>query len=132
MPEYLRADASALSLIKLLFSTTLSFLQFPPRHFVPYLSFRSFLLFYHKKLKILAFFMQLFLLANVMMPFFCQHRNPLNFVSNTFFITSYVMLIASTKSRTARGASHHPIYMASCLIISHTCLPCLRSEEMLF
>ena len=70
MPEYLRADASALSLIKLLFSTTLSFLQFPPRHFVPYLSFRSFLLFYHKKLKILAFFMQLFLLANVMMPFF--------------------------------------------------------------
>ena len=71
MPDYLRADASVLSVIKLLFSTTLSFLQFPPRYFVPYLSFRSLLLFYHKKLKILALFMQLFLLlANLMVPFF--------------------------------------------------------------
>ena len=34
------------------------------------------------------------------------------------------MLIASAKSRSARGASHQPAFMSGCLTISHTCLPC--------
>ena len=35
-----------------------------------------------------------------------------------------VLLIASAKSRSARGASHQPAFMSGCLTISHTCLPC--------
>ena len=42
-----------------------------------------------------------------------------------------VMLIASAKSRSARGASHHPAFISGCLTISHTCLPCLPSERTL-
>ena len=42
-----------------------------------------------------------------------------------------VMLVASAKTRSARGASHHPTYMASCLTISHTCLLCLTSGRTL-
>ena len=41
------------------------------------------------------------------------------------------MLIASTKSRSVRGASHQPAFMSGCLIISHTCLPCLPNERTL-
>ena len=37
------------------------------------------------------------------------------------------MLIASAKSRSARGASHQPVFIFSCLAISNTCLPCLPS-----
>ena len=35
------------------------------------------------------------------------------------------MLIASVKSQSARGASHQPVFIGSCLTIIHTCLPCL-------
>ena len=42
-----------------------------------------------------------------------------------------VMLIASAKSQSATEASHQPDYMANCLTISHTCLPCLPSEKAL-
>ena len=40
------------------------------------------------------------------------------------------MLIASAKFRSARGASHQPVFMGSCLAISHTCLPCLPSGRV--
>ena len=36
-------------------------------------------------------------------------------------------MIASAKSRSARGASHQPVFMNSCLTTSHTCLSCLPS-----
>ena len=36
-----------------------------------------------------------------------------------------MMLIASAKSRSVRGASHQPAFMDSCLTTSHMCLPCL-------
>ena len=42
------------------------------------------------------------------------------------------MRIASAKSQSARGASHQPAYMGSCLTISHTCLPRRRSGRTLF
>ena len=43
-----------------------------------------------------------------------------------FFQTlNVVMLIALAKSQSARGPSHQPAVMVSCLTISHTCLPCL-------
>ena len=42
-----------------------------------------------------------------------------------------VLLIASSKSRSARGASHQPAFMSSCLTISHTCLSCLVSGRTL-
>ena len=42
-----------------------------------------------------------------------------------------VVLIASAKSRSARGASHYPAFISGCLTISHTCLPCLPSERTL-
>ena len=38
-----------------------------------------------------------------------------------------VMLIASAKSRSARGASHQLVFMGSCLAIGYTCLLCLLS-----
>ena len=41
-----------------------------------------------------------------------------------------VMLIASAKSRSARGASHQPVFMGSCLAISRTFLPCLPSGRI--
>ena len=41
------------------------------------------------------------------------------------------MLIASTKSRSVRGASPQPAFMSGCLTISHACLPCLPSERTL-
>ena len=41
------------------------------------------------------------------------------------------MLIASAKSRSARGASHHSAFMSSCLAISLTCLPYLPSGTTL-
>ena len=40
------------------------------------------------------------------------------------------MLIASAKCQRARGASHQPVLMGSCLAISHTCLPCLPSGRV--
>ena len=40
------------------------------------------------------------------------------------------MLVASAKSQSVRGVSHHPVFMGSCLAISHTCLPCLPSERI--
>ena len=45
------------------------------------------------------------------------------------FITK-IVLIASAKSRSVRGASHQPAFMSSCLTISHTCLPCLPSGRV--
>ena len=39
------------------------------------------------------------------------------------------MLIASAKSQSARGASQQPVFMSSCLTISHTCLPFLTSGK---
>ena len=41
------------------------------------------------------------------------------------------MLIASAKFQSARGTSQQPTFMSSCLIISHTCLPCLPSGRTL-
>ena len=41
-----------------------------------------------------------------------------------------VMLIASGKSQSARGISHQPAVMVSCLTISHTYLPCLPSRKV--
>ena len=43
------------------------------------------------------------------------------------------VLIASAKSRSARGASHQPVFMGSWLFslaICHTCLPCLPSGSI--
>ena len=40
------------------------------------------------------------------------------------FVLILLSLIASAKSRSARGASHQPAFMSGCLTISHTCLPC--------
>ena len=40
------------------------------------------------------------------------------------------MMVASVKSRSVRGASHQPVFMGSCLAISHTCLPCLPSGRI--
>ena len=40
------------------------------------------------------------------------------------------MLVASAKSCSIRGVSHQPVYMGSCLTISHTCLPCLPSGRI--
>ena len=40
------------------------------------------------------------------------------------------MLIASAKSRSARGASYQPVFMGSCLAISHTCLSCPPSGRV--
>ena len=48
-----------------------------------------------------------------------------------FFQTlNEVMLTASAKSQSARGASHQPAVMVSCLTISRTCLPCLPSGRV--
>ena len=38
------------------------------------------------------------------------------------------MWIASTESRSVRGASHQPIFMGDCLTNCHTYLPCLPRE----
>ena len=35
----------------------------------------------------------------------------------------FYLLVASTESRSARGASHQPAFKDDCLTISHTCLP---------
>ena len=43
-----------------------------------------------------------------------------------------VMLIASAKSQSTRGASHQPAFMSSHLTISHSCLSCLPSGRNLF
>ena len=40
------------------------------------------------------------------------------------------MLVALAKSRSMRGASHQPVFMSSCLTISHTCLPSLPSGRI--
>ena len=40
------------------------------------------------------------------------------------------MLIASAKSRSVRIASHQPVFMGSCVAISHTCLPYLLSGRI--
>ena len=40
------------------------------------------------------------------------------------------MLIASAKFRSAKGASHLPAFMSSCLAISCKCLPCLPSRKV--
>ena len=42
-----------------------------------------------------------------------------------------VMLIASVKSWNVRGAFHQPDFMSGCLTISHMCVPCLPSQQML-
>ena len=46
-------------------------------------------------------------------------------------ILSDLLLIASAKPRSARGASHQPAFMSGCLTISHTCLPCLPGKGSL-
>ena len=40
------------------------------------------------------------------------------------------MLIASAKSQSTRGASHQPVFIGSCLTISHTCLLFLPSRRV--
>ena len=40
------------------------------------------------------------------------------------------MLIASAESRSVRGASHQPVFMGSCLAISHMCMSCLPSGRI--
>ena len=50
---------------------------------------------------------------------------------NFWYCKPCVMLIVSTKSRNARGASHQPALMSSCLTTSHTPLLCLLSERRL-
>ena len=53
----------------------LNFLQYYLMHFFPYLSLRKLSLFYNRKLKILALFIQVFhLLANIMVPFFLNTK----------------------------------------------------------
>ena len=47
---------------------------------------------------------------------------------NSIVIKFYFMRIALAKFRSARGASHQPVLMGSCLTISHTCLSCLPSR----
>ena len=37
----------------------------------------------------------------------------------------WLIMIASAKFWSARGASHRPAFMGSCLNISHRCLPCV-------
>ena len=44
--------------------------------------------------------------------------------------SSHVMLIALSKSWSARRTSHQPVFMDSCLAITHTCLPCLPSGRI--
>ena len=51
-----------------------------------------------------------------------EFYSKIKFIFDTEFV-----LIASAESRSARGASHQPAFMSSCLTISHTCLPCLPS-----
>ena len=43
------------------------------------------------------------------------------------YLFNWILYIASAKSRSARGASHQPAFMNSCLTISHTCLTFLPS-----
>ena len=40
------------------------------------------------------------------------------------------MLIASAKSQSMRGASHQPVFMGSCLTISHMYLPFVPSRRV--
>ena len=48
-----------------------------------------------------------------------------------FFQTlNVVMLTASAKSWSMRGASHQPAAMVSCLTIRHACLPCLPNGRV--
>ena len=42
-----------------------------------------------------------------------------------------VMLIAWVKFQSARETSYQPAFMSDCLIISHTCFPCLPSGRTL-
>ena len=56
-------------------------------------------------------------------------RGYFNFSNNLGTLTM-LLLIASAKSRSLRGASHQPAFMSSCLTISHTCLPCLPSGRV--
>ena len=41
-----------------------------------------------------------------------------------------MLYILSAKSQSARGASHQPVFMGSCMTISHMCLPCLSSRRI--
>ena len=40
------------------------------------------------------------------------------------------MLVASAISQSARGVLHQPVFLGSCLAISHMCLPCLPSGRI--
>ena len=40
------------------------------------------------------------------------------------------MLTASAKFQNAKGASHQPVFMGSCLAISHANLPCQQSGRV--
>ena len=68
--------------------------------------------------------------------FICKMELDVIVPAKPIFYKRYVdvtcVLIASAKSRSARGVSHHPVYMSSCLTISHTYLPCLPSGKTLF
>ena len=59
--------------------------------------------------------------------------NPWSFRRRVDFSMWYcepsVMLVASAKPQSARGASHQPAFMSGRLTISHTCLTCLLSEK---
>ena len=75
--------------------------------------------YYYYYYYIMTFLFLLLLFLNM----FCE-----NFVINEFI---YIyMSVASAKSRSARVASHQPVFMGSCLAISHMCLPCLPTGRI--
>ena len=78
MPEYLRTAAASLPcLLRLLFLQNRSFCNF----LADILCHSSYLEAFHS---LAMDFSLSLLLANIMVPFFYQHRNPLNFVLNIF------------------------------------------------
>ena len=51
-------------------------------------------------------------------------------VTILYFANRNTAVIAFAKSRSIRGASHQPVFMGSCLTISHTCLLFLPSRRV--
>ena len=73
-----------------IFLQNISFLQFYPRHFVPYLSFRRVYSFIIENWKSLHFFGSISSSYKCNGAIFYRHRNPFNFISNIFFIALLV------------------------------------------
>ena len=76
--------ATSVLLIRLLFSTKSKFSE-TFSHFVPYLSFRSLSLFYHRELKTFYFSSRTSSSGKHNGVIFHQQKNPLNFVLNNYF-----------------------------------------------